>query len=202
MVWEKHERKEVNSMKKILVILAGLSLVLGMMASAHAVPTSFQRSFDWDATVDETGRTWKSMTNPDYSFRMKGFRLPENAVIQRVRLFLVHKGNNPNREAWALEHGGKRYRLEGSSAGWRTQSIILDRGSFSRGLNPLLFTLREWTSGKDCIGLDKAVFKLRFCYKKPPYDPPRTVPEPATLLLFGSGFIGLAVWGRRKSRKG
>ncbi|MHC4310289.1 MAG: PEP-CTERM sorting domain-containing protein [Planctomycetota bacterium] len=189
-------------MKKSLVILAVLFLVLGIAATASATSISYKyiSSFDWDANVSQTGRTWALINNPNYSFQLGDFELPENGVICRAKLFLVHRGNKARegKEVWKLDFNGDQYDLKRSRKMWRRQRIILNSESFSEGLNPLLFTLSEWTPGKDRIRLDKAIFKLRFCAEEPPTN---SVPDPPTIMLLGSGMIALTVWGRRRMRK-
>ena len=39
-----------------------------------------------------------------------------------------------------------------------------------------------------------------FSYDAQSLDPPNGVPEPSTIMLFGSGLMGLGLWGRRKFR--
>jgi hypothetical protein len=180
-------------MKKLSIVLMALFIVLGGVGTVAAIPVTFTDSFDWNVKTDDTGRTWQRIGKRAYTFQFDDFFLPEDAVVTSIDLALVHKGNKgkKGKEVWKLDFDGTRFRLERSRGEWVEQHFSLDPSLLSEGSNPLLFSLREFTSGKDRIKLDEAVITIDYV----------SVPEPATVLLLASGLIALGWWERKRLRR-
>ncbi|UCE35246.1 MAG: PEP-CTERM sorting domain-containing protein [Deltaproteobacteria bacterium] len=187
-------------MKTFSIASVVLLLIFGIIGTGRATLITYVDTFDWNEIVTETGRTLAVIDNPSYSFQFEDFDLPEDAVLRRAKLILKHKGNRAEepREFWTLGYNGTTFDLEPSIGEWIRQRFILDPESFSEGPNPLLFTLTESTPGDDKIRLDLARIRIRYEVNE---TPPNPVPEPATILLLGSGMMALAWRGRKRLRR-
>lgn len=183
-------------MKKVsAVILIMFFAVLGIVVPASAISISYE--FDWDKKANKKGtRTWEKIKSPEYSFQFTDFKLDENAIVTSAELILTHKKNKARekKEFWKLDLNGTTSDLVRSQKKWVEQPFSLNPNGFDGSVVPE-FVLAEFTPGKDKIKLDKAVLHLEYSEAASP--PAAHAPEPATMLLLGSGLVGLAAVRRR-----
>lgn len=66
--------------------------------------------------------------------------------------------------------------------------------------NSVIATLGGLPGGFSLNDISGVIFNWGTSLNEPP-PPPPSVPEPGTMLLLGSGLVGLAGWGRKKYRK-
>ncbi|MDM8535637.1 PEP-CTERM sorting domain-containing protein [Desulfobacterales bacterium HSG17] len=186
-------------MKKLLSLLMGLFLVFVVVGSANAIP--FEDIVDWD---DRTigGVTYIQLHENDlhdddipFLYEHSVDFNPAAQSIQSADLFLRHMHNNTNEEAYVMVEGGGIHwlgALSDSQSGWVEDKFTLGSHILSAisGSNwTIMLELKELTGGEDGIKLDYSKVSGE-------YNP---VPEPATMMLFGMGLLGLA--GITRNRK-
>jgi len=180
-------------MKKFLVFLAAILLVFGMVGMAGAIP--FSTSNDYSGSGTYGGESYIRITAPGQltdTFDLTGLCAAE---ITEASLSITHRyANNWDFELWvasgnnAIEIGTLSY----SDINWvkddfDLSSSLLDSIKDSGWIASLTITD---TNSKTGGVADFASATLSGNYAP--------VPEPATMLLLGSGLIGLVGLGRKK----
>jgi hypothetical protein len=198
-------------MKKLSLITF---LTIGMLvAGLMQVQAVTLDTVDFDHTT-YNGRTCTKVSDITAALQpyFHTFTLPIGSILTDAALTITHYGNtNNNAELWLVNAGGlldtiRVGQLGTSSSGWVDQVLNLNTDVLSRmnsidlwngtALWNLEVKLCETTEDSiwrpDTVYLDKSV--LSGTVNTSP------VPEPASMLLFGSGFMGLLGFGYRKMR--
>jgi hypothetical protein len=208
--------------KKLSMIFLGLILVLVTSGMASALPFSNTVDFNqytYDGVtydrINDTGNTTPP-GSPGYDFAFSYSHTatfnPAAASITDATLTLRHFGNSANStELWFLWNDSASiisnlsYSAETYTTGpwynqtthwvWVTETFTLPSSLFA-GVNgsswTIAFRLDENTSGED------EYFRVDFSTLSGNYTP---VPEPVSMLLFGTGLIGIGGYARRRFKK-
>jgi hypothetical protein len=186
-------------MKKFTVFLCAMSLVFGLVGIADATPFEYS---DWyiDFTYVENGdsKIWEHNINDS------GFN-PSKDILASVDIDLgLSDDVCPLLDPLDLEWGGwRRGFISGNfeTAELSADGVTYDVGEIDFGLYTV--SLTAWLQLQDTGLLDVTLtgtggdFYFGFSHLEASGET-APVPEPATMLLVGSGLIGLAGLGRRK----
>jgi hypothetical protein len=185
-------------MKKGSLLLLVLGITIFATTYANAIP--FTSTVQWGG-ISHDGVDSMEITESFTFSQTVNFSLPAG-VINSVILSVTQEEDKDNgSEAWLVtaSAGTALGSLSDSSHGWRTDCFTIPLALFT-GVSGASWTLQVSLADSksqvtNSIFIDKAVLSGDFT--------PQGVanPEPATMLLFGSGMIGLAVFGRKKFLK-
>ena len=188
-------------------VFAGLStgfLVLGMVGMANAAPFTDMIDFDEEVAAGVTyTEIWDDYS---YSHTLPGLTTPDFALLDAT-LSLRHVNNSANAsnnnsgEIWfsSIENDvdiilGQLSDSSGTVWVTDTWTLSADVLALMTSVNPWQLTVRiyDTTVGHDNLRLDWSSLTGT-------YEETAPVPEPATMLLFGTGIAGFA--GSRFRRK-
>ena len=197
-------------MKKLLAFFIGMVMVFGIGGMASATPFTDTEDFSGDGTSG--GRTYNRISNTEnFSYTHNITFSPPAELITLATLTISHAGNNAGIfsgiEVWFITDQGETKLADLSDSVnifqekyWVDQAIPLPSSIYSAisGASwSITFKLKENTGGTHYLYLDKSVLSGQYT----PSEQTAPVPEPATMLLLGSGLIGLAGFASRKFKK-
>ena len=167
-------------MKKVFVFLCTVALFFGVVSFAGATLITFSD------TISLYNRSIINPFNP--AIWSHHFDTPDDEIL------------SGSLTVWLRDDGDRRseYGLGlGEDGTWAIGEV--DTGSYSYGVSASYladgaFKVILLSLGGDFF-IDKSELKMTYETSSPTTAP---VPEPATMLLFGCGLIGLAVVGRKK----
>jgi hypothetical protein len=200
-------------MKKLTVFLCSLAMGLSVAGLAWAIP--FDVTHDYSGSGTYLGQSYQTIfdigNNLDW---VDVFYFPtvdpEAEAIEEASFSVTHVGNvsGPlNNELWILTANGG-YNLGTLSISnwgrWTTDTFSLSSDLLSSITSSNAWSLgirfSEETSYIDALLLDRATFSGNYTTAIGDDDPTgiAPVPEPSTMLLLGTGLLGLVAIGSRK----
>ena len=190
-------------MKKFLVFLAAMLLVFGVVGTASAVPTTWTDSIDWDPNIplSDAGFFQEGSDHHDYFHDLGndgfvGYLEGGNDIIVSYNLRVALYDDDNSREVARIFQPGipflepnmvttYDFSWDFADIGWTVVGLvdINHDGTLNIRVEPV----------RGDFYLDWSTINAHGDNGDAP-----PVPEPATMLLLGSGLIGLAGLGRKK----
>ena len=195
-------------MKKLLSLLTGLLLVFVVAGSASAVPTTWTDTIDWspDLSVPPTQNYWHDISDDGFSSFITG----GDDTISDFSLDIAIYDDNEGERKWG--YLGWNW---GPVFGWYTAPDGTETARVSFGLESETITFDDGTVAGNFWGtidilhdgtLNVSVYSTQGDFMLDSStltvngdDGTSPVPEPATMMLFGLGLLGLAGVSRKKA---
>ncbi len=200
-------------MKKVLLSLIFLGMILGFGSSGYAVPAvdiiQFPTPYFLDVEANRTSSPYYRWWNQDWGWTHSAIGTPFTTATLNISSFDVDwsegaDGEHDRIKVWDTSLADWRDigELAGSGSTWSYAAFSLDSSLFDEiaaGLQVWMDIDSTHTQNWWAVTLAKSVLSLD--EGELPGPGPGRVPEPATMLLLGSGLIGLVGFARRSFKK-
>jgi len=177
--------------KHILCLTACLLLALGI--GTFAPTTAKAELLDFGDLIE--GNSWAQPFNES---GVGNFDTIEVFMISDGDFFEAPGFYNFNNGSWSIEDPFTDVATYVKATGSDVTSLKFNIKFYGSKSNPLTFDFLAWNDGT-LLEAARANWNGRWSFSAAPAE--NYVPEPATMLLLGTGLIGLAASGRKKFRK-
>jgi hypothetical protein len=203
----KLENKEAI-MKRLLTALVGLGLFFLCSGPSHAIPitethSDTQSIYDFTGPIKFKGNYYLSVRDKS-SLKLDHYPVfdPQGGSVKSgsMTMYYAQVSSNARAEQWSVFAGGEKIGdlVGGPTSNWQSQTFTLSPEVINSIMgSPFLgLMLVEGTKGADKFLLDKIVLSWELNTVSNG-GTPAPVLEPSTMLLLGTGLVGLVGVRRR-----